>query len=150
MQQRRAHRRAPAARVAHLALFALAGGLLVVKSIPPQAGLLLLPLIALAGLRWRDHLIWAGAEIAYFVGVWLYIAASSESSKGLPAGFYLVLILVRCAAIAWLAVQAVRVARDPVLDPVRVPVDEAEGPTDADDPAGGPLDRRPDALLIRT
>lgn len=138
------------ARVAHLALFAVAGGLLVVKSIPPQSGLLLLPLIALAGLRWRDHLIWAGAEIAYFIGVWLYIAASSDSAKGLPAGFYLVLILLRCGAIGWLAVQAVRAARDPMIDPVRVPVDDAEGPTDADDPAGGPLDRRPDALLIRT
>ena len=136
-------------RVAHLALFALAVGLLVIKSLPPQLGLLLLPLIALAGLRWRDHLIWATAELAYFVGVWLYIAASTAPDRGLPAGFYLVLILVRCAAIGWLAVQAVRAARDPVLDPVRVPVDPHEPPPDDDDPAAGLLTSRPDALLAR-
>ena len=136
-------------RVAHLALFALATGLLVIKSLPPQLGLLLLPLIALAGLRWRDHLIWATAELAYFVGVWLYIAAADAANRGLPAGFYLVLILVRCSAIGWLAVQAVRAARDPVQDPVRVPVDEFEPPPDADDPAAGPIASRPDALLAR-
>ncbi len=136
-------------RTAHLALFAVACGLLVVKSLPPQASLLLLPLVALAGLRWRDHLIWAGAEVAYFVGVWLYIAASSDANRGLPAGFYLLLLLIRCAAIGWLAVQAVRMARNPLLDPVRVPVDEAEDPTTADDPVGGVVDNRPDALVAR-
>lgn len=136
-------------RVAHLALFALATGLLVIKSLPPQLGLLLLPLIALAGLRWRDHLIWATAELAYFVGVWLYIAGSTVANRGLPAGFYLMLILARCAAIGWIAVQAVRAAHDPALDPVRVPVDVDELPSEADDPAGGVLDHRPDALLAR-
>jgi hypothetical protein len=137
------------ARLAHLALFAMAGGLLVIKSMPPQGSLLLLPLIGLAGLRWRDHLIWAGAELAYFIGVWLYIAASSAADRGLPAGFYLVLVLLRCAAIAWLAVQAVLAARDPLRDPVRVPVDPAEQASEDDDPAGGVLDRAPDALVAR-
>jgi len=137
------------ARLAHLALFSLAGGLLMVKSLPPQASLVLLPLIALAGLRWRDHLIWAGAELAYFVAVWLYIAASSEPNRGLPAGFYLVLVLLRCAAVGWLAAQAVLAARDPLRDPVRVPVDPAEESSQDDDPAGGVLDRTPDALVAR-
>ena len=142
-------------RMAHLALFALAGSLLVIKSLPVQAGLLLLPLIALAGLRWRDHLIWATTELTYFVGVWLYIAASSDPNRGLPTGFYLVLLLARCAGIAWLAVQAARAAIDPVRDPVRVPVERrADGVhyldvEPADDPSGGPLDGRPDALIVR-
>jgi len=142
-------------RVGHVALFAMACSLLVIKSLPVQAGLLLLPLIALAGLRWRDHLIWATTELAYFVAVWLYIAASSDPNRGLPAGFYLVFLLARCAGIAWLAVQAARGAIDPMRDPVRVPVEHLdtgdrylEAPPE-DDPAGGPLDGRPDALIVR-
>ena len=67
----------------------------MLKSLPVQSSLLLLPLIALAGLRWRDHLIWATTELAYFVGVWLYIAGASAPNRGLPAGFYLVLLLAR-------------------------------------------------------
>ncbi|HYJ74344.1 MAG TPA: hypothetical protein VEV65_02045, partial [Kineosporiaceae bacterium] len=67
-----APRRRP--RLAHVALFAVAATLIVLKSLPVQSSLLLLPFIAFAGLRWRDHLIWATTELAYFVGVWLYIA----------------------------------------------------------------------------
>ncbi len=136
-------------RLAHLALFATAGALLATKSLPVQAGLLLLPLVALAGLRWRDHLIWAGAEVAYFVGVWLYIAAGSDANKGLPAGFYLILLLVRRAAIAWLAVQALRAAVNPLLDPVRVPTDPAERDHGQDDPLAGVTADVPDALIVR-
>jgi hypothetical protein len=136
-------------RIAHLALFAMACTLLVTKAYPVQAALILLPLIALAGLPWRDHLIWAGAELAHFVGVWLFIAASSDANRGLPAGFYLVLLLLRVAGTVWLAVQAVRMARDPLVDPVRVPVDPAEGPASDDDPAGGVVDDVRDALVVK-
>jgi hypothetical protein len=86
----------------------VAGALVLGTSLPVQVSLLLLPLVALAGLRWRDHLIWAGTEVVYFVGVWLYIAAQTEPNRGLPAGFYLVLLLARLAGIAWLGIQAVR------------------------------------------
>ena len=93
----------PFARVA----LALAAGTLVLgTSLPVQASLLLLPLVALAGLRWRDHLVWAGAEVAYFVAVWLYIGAQSDPNRGLPAGFYLVFLLARLAGISWLGWQA--------------------------------------------
>jgi hypothetical protein len=40
-----------------------------------------------------DHLVGALAEIGYFVGVWMYIAAISDPGKGLPAWTYLVLLL---------------------------------------------------------
>jgi hypothetical protein len=133
-------------RLAHLALFAVAGSLLVVKSVPVQAGLILLPLIALAGLRWRDHLVWATTELVYFVGVWLYIAAGYDANKGLSAAFYMILLLVRNAGIGWLMVQAVRAMRDPMIDPVRVPPDGAPG---TDDPQGGPYEGSSDALVIR-
>jgi hypothetical protein len=133
-------------RLAHLALFAVAGSVLVAKSVPVQAPLVLLPLIALAGLRWRDHLIWATTELVYFVGVWLYIGASSDPNKGLPPTFYLLLLLARAVGIVWVMVQAVRAMRDPLLDPVRVPPDGTMG---TDDPQGGEFSGCPDALVIR-
>jgi uncharacterized membrane protein len=123
-------------RLAHVALFAVAGCLIVLKSLPVQSSLLLLPLVALAGLRWRDHLLWATTELAHFVGVWLFIAAASTANRGLPAGFYLVLLLLRLAGIGWLAVQAWRQAANPELDRVRTPLDGASG---EDDPLAGPV-----------
>ena len=113
---------------------------------PVQAGLVLLPLIALAGLRWRDHLIWATTELVYFVGVWLYIGASSDANKGLPATMYLLFLLARDAGVVWIMAQAVRAMRDPLIDPVRVPADGAPG---TDDPQGGPFEGAGDALVIR-
>ncbi len=132
-------------RLAHVALFAVATTLIVSKSLPPQASLVLLPFIALAGLPWRDHLLWAVPELAYFVGVWLYIAAGSDPNRGLTAAFYMVLLLLRLAGIGWLGAQAVRMARDPVLDPVRVPEDGQPG---ADDPISGPLVSEPAPLVV--
>ena len=91
----------------------------MLKSLPVQSSLLLLPLVALAGLRWRDHLLWATTELAHFVGVWLFIAAASAPDRGLPAGFYLVLVVARLAGIGWLGAQAWRQAADPQRDRVR-------------------------------
>ena len=89
-----------------MALALAAGTLVLGTSLPVQASLLLLPLVALAGLPWRDHLVWAATEVAYFVAVWLYIAAQSDPNRGLPAGFYLVFLLARLAGIGWLGWQA--------------------------------------------
>jgi hypothetical protein len=133
-------------RLAHLALFATAGCILVTKSVSVQAGLVLLPLIALAGLRWRDHLIWAGTEFAYFVGTWMYIAASSDPDKGLPAGFYLLLLLARLGGLVWIMSRALRAMRDPFTDPVRVPPDGLPG---EDDPLAACVDGAPDAVVVR-
>jgi hypothetical protein len=133
-------------RLAHVALVAVAGCLIVLKSLPVQSSLLLLPLVALAGLRWRDHLLWATTELAHFVGVWLFIAAASVPNRGLPAGFYLVLLVARLVGIGWLAAQAWRQAADPELDPVRTPLDGAEG---EDDPLAGPVRERDDEALTQ-
>jgi hypothetical protein len=131
-------------RVADLALLLMVGFLLTAKAVPVQASLLLLPLVALAGMRWRDHLLWATAEVAYFVGTWLYIAGF-DAERGLPSVFYLALLLWRLSMIGWLGVQAFRQIRDPRRDPVRSPDDA--GPA-ADDPLGGPVDGAPDALRL--
>jgi hypothetical protein len=95
------------ARVAPLALALLAAVLLTDKSLPIQASLLMLPLIALSGLPWRDHLIWAATEIVYFVAVWLYIAGETPPARGLPSTFYLLLLLARLAGIALIGVRGV-------------------------------------------
>ncbi len=98
-------------RVAPLGLALFAVVLLTDKSLPVQASLLLLPLIALTGLRWRDHLIWAATELVYFVGIWLYIGGETTPNRGLPAVFYLFMIVARLAGIVWVGVQGVLVYR---------------------------------------
>jgi len=127
-------------RLGPVALVLIAGTLLVAKSLPPQASLVLLPVMALAGLRWRDHFIWAGTEIAYFIGVWLYIAASSNANRGLPAGGYLVLLLARLGGIAWLAVQGARAVIDPGADPGRIAAGDPDLIDDPDLAAGSGVD----------
>jgi hypothetical protein len=109
--------------VAEVCLVMLVIVVVTSKAMPVQAGLWLLPLIALVGLRWRDHLIWAGAEVIYFIAVWLYIAGLSQPDRSLPAGFYCLLVLVRVAAWLYLLVQVWRLAR------ARVP---ASSPNSAD------------------
>lgn len=94
-------------RVAPLALALIAVALLTAKSLPVQVSLLLLPLIALSGLRWRDHLIWAATELVYFVGIWLYIGAETTPNRGLPASFYVVMVLARLLGIGWIGIQGV-------------------------------------------
>jgi Glycosyltransferase family 87 len=98
-------------RVAPLSLALVAAALITAKSLPVQVSLLLLPLIALTGLRWRDHLIWAATELVYFVGVWLYIGGESIPNRGLPASFYVILLVARLAGIAWVGVQGILIFR---------------------------------------
>jgi uncharacterized membrane protein len=127
--------------VAQVALVVLALVVLTGKSWPVQASLWLLPLAVLARPRWRDHLIWVGAEAAYFVGVWLFIAASSTPDRALPAPWYATLLLVRVAALGWLVAVVVRDMWRPERDPVRA--------TGEDDPLAGPLTGADDALILR-
>jgi hypothetical protein len=129
-----------------LALSLMAGVLVLSTSLPVQVSLLLLPLIALSGLPWRDHLVWAGTELVYFVGVWLYIAAQSDPNRGLPAGFYLVFLLARLAGIAWLGIQAWRAPLPPGL---AVTPDPHERDGDGREPVD-PVDRTPFAPELWT
>jgi hypothetical protein len=122
-------------KVAPLTLALLAAVLLTAKSLPIQASLLLLPLIALSGLRWRDHLIWAATELVYFVGIWLYIAGETTPNRGLPPVFYLIILAARLAGIAWIGVQGVLVYRSPS------PVAAADPAVDKPVLAGPAVDR---------
>jgi hypothetical protein len=97
---------------AHLpavALVLVAGAVALAPSVPVQATLVVLPLAALAAPRWRDHLPWAGAEVAYATGTWLYVYAQvSPDHRGLPPWAYATLLVLRLATLAWLVVQGVR------------------------------------------
>nr|WP_281373100.1 glycosyltransferase 87 family protein [Kineococcus aurantiacus] len=129
-------------RLVQVAFLLVAGFCVLGAAFPPQASLWLLPLAVLAVPRWRDHLLWWGAEAAYFAAVWLYIAGQTNTDRALPPELYALLLLVRLAAVAWLVVCVVRDVRRPADDPVRA--------TDGlDDPSGGDFDRAPDALVVR-
>jgi len=137
--------------VAEISLVMLVIVLVTSKSLPPQAGLWLLPLIAMAGVKWRDHLIWAGFEVTYFVAVWLYIAGISTPQRGLPARLYAVLLVLRLAAMLFLLVQVWRAARSrtPLApEPVDLQQDDVLY-EDEVDPLAGPMAGAPDQVLIR-
>lgn len=118
-------------RVPQLAFLAVAGVMLVSKSLPVQAGLWLLPLAALARPRWRDLLIWQACEAYYFCATWWYLGGFTAGG-GVFDGVYTSGVAVRLAGIGWLAAMVVRDIVAPWLDPVR-----ADAVTD--DPASGVL-----------
>lgn len=74
---------------------------LTAKSLSVQSGLWLLPVLALSGIRWRDHLVWAAAEIIHFEATWLHIGFGSDPGKGLPPEAYGLAILLRLSGWAW-------------------------------------------------
>ncbi len=79
--------------------------ILTAKSVSVQTGLWMLPFLALSTLPWRDHLIWAAAEIVHFEAVWLYIGFSSDPGKGLPPDAYSLAIVARGLAWSWLLLR---------------------------------------------
>jgi hypothetical protein len=88
--------------LADTALLGIAAVLVTATSVPVQASLWLVPLVALSSLPWRDMLIWAGAEVVYYPMVWLYVGGLQEPDRGLPAGWYAFFLLLRLAAIGYL------------------------------------------------
>ncbi len=127
--------------VAEVAFVLVAVALLTGKAFPVQASLWLLPLLALCGVRWRDHLVWAGAEALHFVMVWLYVGGLSKPDRGLPPGWYAVLLGIRVLAVAYLVWRVWRTAAD------RAPLPDPTGSDDEPDQDGAdlPNDAVPDA-----
>lgn len=132
--------------VAEVSLVMLGTVMVTGKSMPVQSALWLVPLVALVGLAWRDHLVWAAAEALHFVAVWLYLAAASVPDRGLPAGWYAFFLLLRLAGIVWLVVRTWSLARS------RPPLLEAVGGVEEDDEEldelAGPLRGAPDRLIV--
>jgi uncharacterized membrane protein len=100
-------------RLGAVALLAVAVVLVSGKSFPVQSSLWLVPLVALAGLRWRDHLIWALAEAVHFMAVWLYLGGLQNPEKSLPPGWYAVALVLRVGAVGYLGVRAWQSATEP-------------------------------------
>lgn len=126
--------------VAEVSLVMLAVVLVTGKAFPVQASLWLVPLVALCGLWWRDHLVWAGTEALHFGAVWLYLAGVSAPDRALPAGWYALFLALRMAAVIWLAVQVWRMGQ------ARLP---SSAQPDETDELAGPLRDAPDALVVR-
>ncbi|MEO3937328.1 hypothetical protein V3N99_11285 [Dermatophilaceae bacterium Soc4.6] len=97
--------------VAEVSLVMVTIVLVTGKSVPVQSSLWLVPLVALVGLAWRDHLVWAGAETLHFVAVWLYVAAISVPDRGLPAGWYAFFLGLRLTGMLWLVNRTWRISR---------------------------------------
>lgn len=95
---------------APVALLMLVVVMLTSRSLPVQAALWVLPLIALCAIRWRDHLAWAGAEFIYFVVVWGFIARSTNMGKALPEEWFALFVGVRLVALLFLARAGIEAA----------------------------------------
>jgi uncharacterized membrane protein len=129
-------------RFAQLAFLIVAVFILTNKVYSPQYVLWLVPLAALARPRWRDFLIWQACEVAYFLGIWTYLAytTSGDAHKGLPSDGYQVAIAVHLLGTLYLCAVVVRDIFMPERDMVRRAGD--------DDPSGGVLDGAPDVFVL--
>lgn len=130
-------------RLAQLAFLTVAAFLLVNKVYSPQYVLWLLPLVALARPRWRDWTLWQGAEVVYWLAIWLHLGQHLfPPVADAPDRMYWFAVLIRMAATAYLCAVVVRDIVVPAEDVVRA--------GDAvDDPVGGPLGGRSSARRQR-
>lgn len=115
---------------AQLSLVVVGMGMMFGKAVPVQAALWLLPLAAMAGVRWRDHLIWAGCEALHFGAVWLYVGALTTPDRALPGPWYVVFLFIRVAGITWLVTRVWQTALYPPARHER-PVEPAPQPDPA-------------------
>ncbi|MEG3629898.1 glycosyltransferase family 87 protein [Streptomyces poriticola] len=129
-------------RFAQLAFLIVAAFILTNKVYSPQYVLWLVPLAVLARPRWRDFLIWQACEVAYFLGIWMYLAytTSGDAHKGLPTDGYHWAIGAHLLGTLFLCVMVVRDILMPERDPVRR--------AGADDPSGGVLDGAQDVFVF--
>ncbi|MFF3462051.1 glycosyltransferase family 87 protein [Streptomyces sp. NPDC001984] len=129
-------------RFAQLAFLIVAAFILTNKVYSPQYVLWLVPLAVLARPKWRDFLIWQACEVAYFLGIWMYLAytTSGDAHKGLPTHGYHWAIVVHLLGTLYLCAVVVRDILMPERDVVRRSGD--------DDPSGGVLDGAEDVFVL--
>ncbi|MBY3553723.1 DUF2029 domain-containing protein [Modestobacter lapidis] len=128
-------------RVAQLAFLLVAGFLLVNKVWSPQYSLWLLPLAVLARPGWRSLLLWQAAEALLWVPRMLWYLGTDN--RGVDVQWFLLAVTLRDVAVVVLMALVVRDVWHPDLDRVR------RSWPGTDDPAGGPLDRSPDRVVLR-
>ncbi|MER6220389.1 glycosyltransferase 87 family protein [Streptomyces sp900105755] len=129
-------------RFAQLAFLVVAAFILTNKVYSPQYVLWLVPLAVLARPKWRDFLIWQACEVAYFLGIWMYLAytTSGDAHKGLPTDGYHWAIAVHLLGTLYLCGMVVRDILMPERDVVRR--------SGEDDPSGGVLDGAEDVFVL--
>ncbi len=132
--------------VAEVSLVMLGTVMVTGTSFPVQSSLWLVPLVALVGLRWKDHLYWAATEALHFIAVWLYLASVQVPDRGLPPGWYAFFLLLRLTGVGWLLYRTWHLARlrEPPLDDLEERGDE-QG-EDPGKPAGSFTEPDPDEL----
>ncbi len=108
------------AQVARVALPLVAGALLVSSELPPGAGLVLLPLAAVAVPRWGVIAVWQACEVVHLVVTGFYYAGWMAPADGGDVKVLWFVIVLRAAGLVWLAAHAVWRIRSGDLDPVEV------------------------------
>lgn len=132
-------------RIAETAVVMLVIVMLTAKAVPPQWALWLLSLVALAGLPRRVYVPWMVIEVVYFVAVWMHIPASSSPTRALPDAWYAFFLLLRLAALAYLAWSCYRQAA--TRPPAARTGEDALLTAEPDDAAGAATGAR-DRLLV--
>ncbi|MCX4828137.1 glycosyltransferase 87 family protein [Streptomyces sp. NBC_01016] len=129
-------------RFSQLAFLVVAAFILTNKVYSPQYVLWLIPLAALARPKWRDFLIWQACEVAYFLGIWLYLAytTSGDKHQGLPEDGYQLVIAAHLLGTLYICAIIVRDIWLPDRDVVRR--------SGEDDPTGGVLDGAKDVFVL--
>jgi uncharacterized membrane protein len=131
--------------LAELGLLIVTGFLLVNKVYSPQYVLWLLPFAVLARPRWRDQLIWQGAELVYFASVWWYLGGFLTAGDGTSHPFYSLAVLVRVAGELYLVALVLRSwfprrtldQVDPApVEPVAPRAESVEESSDSEPPGG--------------
>ena len=125
--------------MAEVSLVMLAIVMLTGKSMTVQSALWLVPFAALVGLAWKDVLAWSATEALHFEAVWLYLAGTSAPSRGLPASWYAVFLVIRLGGVLWLLARTwqLALARPPVYDDDGAVV-ESDWGDERERRAGGP------------
>jgi uncharacterized membrane protein len=127
-------------RVAQIAFLLLAGFLLLNKVWSPQFSLWLLPLAVLARPKWRSLLLWQATEVLVWIVTMLHYLGTAN--RGIEVEWFFLGVGLRDVAVLVLMGLVVRDVLRPDGDVVRTSW------PGVDDPAGGPLDRAPDAVVL--
>lgn len=113
----RARRPGPRAAAAS-GLLLLVAAVLVTGSAPPELGLVVLPLAALAVQHWRDLLVWQGCEVVSWAVTGWWVGGALDPTVTDDVRAYWLAVLVRTVGLAWLVVAVLRDASgdDDVVD----------------------------------
>jgi hypothetical protein len=133
-------------RVPQVLFLMLAGFLLVNKVDSPQYVLWLVPLAILARPRWRLFLAWQATEVMVLLSRFFFFINNDGVGKGRSEGidmrWFFAAVLLRDLLLLVYAGFVLREMWRPETDVVRAG-------DEADDPAGGVLDRAPDRAAAR-